>query len=376
MDKKEIVDLFLQEGYFLEEKALDFLFENQEKINLVLEKARKTRENLISLDMVNSFFEKISIEILKEYKKKEKNKISTEDLHNHELEKFNKLKGILEENKDLTKLISVSKITNQLREFSLIVNLVEKNKESKSLVVEDLTGSTTIYFTSEKFEKINPGDVVGVKCKWEGEKILATELIYPDVPLRKDITRTYEDVNCLFISNPFTNNENLDEESYEKFVEWVKKQQVENFFIFILGDFSTRKEKITEFLNILPKNSFKVIVGDGNNEIQGADMVVNDPCILRVGKVNILLLNLKFQPHINSKEFLLETLKKRYMKLGLIDIFVIDPIPDLFICSGLEEVVEFNYKGITFLSIGNFISQPIFWMINLATRETIKIDFS
>jgi DNA polymerase II small subunit/DNA polymerase delta subunit B len=376
MKKREIVNLFLQKGYFLEERALDFLFENPEKINLVLEKAKKIKENLISLDLINSFFKKISVEIVKEYKKKEKNKISPENLHNLEVEKFDKLKEILEENKELEGLISISKINNKLRDFSLIVNLIEKNENDKSLLVEDLTGSTTIYFISNKFEKINPGDVIGVKCRWENDKILATELFYPDVPLRKDIAKTYEDVNCLFISNPYASEENFKKEIYEKFLKWIKEQQFENFFVFIFNNFFSEKEKIVEFLNALPKNSFKIVVGGEKNEIEGMNAVVNNPCILKIGEVKILLLELKSQPNSNPREFLLETLKKRYIKLGLMDYFIIDTIPDLFVCSGLEEVVEFNYKGITFLSIGNFISQPIFWMINLATRETIKIDLS
>jgi hypothetical protein len=172
-------------------------------------------------------------------------------------------------------------------------------------------------------------------------------------------------------------NEKFNKKSYEKFLEWIKKQEYENFFIFVLGNVSSDKEKIIEFFNNLPKNSFKIFVKNGNDDnIKAADMIVNSPCMLKIGEVKILILNLQSQPNLNSKEFFLETLKRRHFKLGLMDTFIIDTIPDLFVCSGLNEAIEFNYKGITFLSTGNFISQPIFWMINLASRETIKIDFS
>lgn len=377
MDKKEIVSLFLQEGFFLEDKVLDFLYTNQEKISLVLERAKKTKKDVISLEMINSFFEKVSIEVLKEYRKVHKNKISPQYLRDLSLEKFNKLKVILEENKELYGLVSISKINTKLKEFSLIVNLIEKDEDNRSVVVEDLTGSTTIYFSShDKFESIEPGDIIGVRCKWEDDKIFATKVIYPDIPLKKDIARAYNNINCIFITIPTFNEENFNRKAYENFLDWAKLQTQDNFFIFIFCNSYVEKENIFEFLGDLPENFYKVFVGDLNSTINGSINKVSNPCILGIGGVKLLLFKLDSPPSLNSREFLIATLRKRYVKLGLAEEFVIDVVPDLFVCSGLNEVFGFNYKGITLLSIGNFISQPIFWMINLATRETIKIDFS
>lgn len=375
MEKKEIVNLFLEKGYFMNEDALDFLFKHPHRINQILEKLKDTNINLISLEVINSFFKKtIPVEVLKEYTKK--NQVSIQELHQFQVDRFNKLKEFLERNVEIEKLISINKITTKLKKFSLIVNLVEKDEKNKSLVVEDLTGSTTLYFTSEEeIKKINSGDIIGIKCKLNDGKIFVDKILYPDIPLRRDVGKVDENVNCLFISNLCFDDENFNKKSYENFLEWLKSQNFENLFIFIMGKISSKKEKIIEFFNNLPKNSFKILIKDSNIETKIADVEVNNPSILKIGEVKILVFNNQFQL-LNPREFLLTTIKKRYIKLGLMDYFIIDPIPDLFVCGGLNEIVEFNYKGTIFLSTGNFIFQPIFSMINLKSRETIKINFS
>ena len=80
---------------------------------------------------------------------------------------------------------------------------------------------------------------------------------------------------------------------------------------------------------------------------------------------------------------MLQMLKKRHLSptfgynkdLAEDKLFMDEP-PDIFVIGSYEEPRTMNYKGVTFISLGSFASQPIFWETNLKTRENIKIDLT
>ncbi|MBI2005268.1 MAG: hypothetical protein HYS80_00710, partial [Candidatus Aenigmarchaeota archaeon] len=56
--------------------------------------------------------------------------------------------------------------------------------------------------------------------------------------------------------------------------------------------------------------------------------------------------------------------------------YLIETTPDIMVISGVGNSTYTNYKGTTVLTNGSFKTEPIYWVINLQTRETFKIDLS
>lgn len=76
-------------------------------------------------------------------------------------------------------------------------------------------------------------------------------------------------------------------------------------------------------------------------------------------------------------DFLISLLKKRYLNTTSIfdsnfinNAFVLENIPDIIVVQGLGEAIQTNYKGVTLLTL----SENTSWIINLKTREIIKLN--
>ena len=51
-------------------------------------------------------------------------------------------------------------------------------------------------------------------------------------------------------------------------------------------------------------------------------------------------------------------------------------VKHIIVCGHFHTPTQSNYKGTTILSTGSFVTQPVFWLVNLKTREVFKIDFT
>jgi DNA polymerase II small subunit/DNA polymerase delta subunit B len=74
-------------------------------------------------------------------------------------------------------------------------------------------------------------------------------------------------------------------------------------------------------------------------------------------------------------------LRKRHLdpvfsmeKAILEDFLLIDPVPDIFVSFNSKSSGLVNYKGVTIISCGS--SEQICWIVNLKTRESLKIDLT
>ena len=55
---------------------------------------------------------------------------------------------------------------------------------------------------------------------------------------------------------------------------------------------------------------------------------------------------------------------------------LIEQTPDIFASGGFHTPDTRNYKGVTIISTGSLIGEPVFWAMDLKTREINKLDFS
>jgi len=303
MDQK-IVRLFIERGFLLDKEMLDFLNElkdedianeiidkialiSKQKLitkNLVNQNIEKIRPILYELDnekkkLIERFFVNVSISV--EVKKEtivEKNedldnsntdknpvvkilsspmissqKLEVKDFVKHFRNRYNFLKGLIQQRPDLEGLSSIDKINHNKRTFS-IIGIVNSKTVTKSknviLEVEDLTGRVKLLITQTKEEifqkakEIVLDDVIGFKCSGNGDLLFVNDLFYPD-SFVKEKHRSEKETYAIFISDIHVGSVNFLEKNFVRFLDWlngidVSDEQISILkkikYIFIVGD--------------------------------------------------------------------------------------------------------------------------------------------
>ncbi|MDI6798444.1 MAG: hypothetical protein QMD12_00360 [Candidatus Aenigmarchaeota archaeon] len=398
MEKPEVIRKFLEKGCQLDSESLNFFYQSQGKINHFLTKIEKLAEKptTVTFDLVKKLLEikekEYDVEVIKKVSNW-KGVAAVGDLIDFLLRRYESMKRFLVNRLDLINPISINKITQKTRKFSLIAMVKEKNEDEKSLIVEDTTGELTVFFdekVKDSYDDLVLDEVLGLVCEKENGTVKVKDLLFPDIPLKREINKTKEDVFCLFVSDLHMDSDDFLRDSYEKFLSWVKKTDYEKFYIFVLGDVSKEEEDIKNFFGSLPDNSFKIFLkGAVDPDIQIGDLTLRDPSMLKIENVICLVCHGDFfHPYQTiwknktAENILLNLLKKRHInpvfsnRIYEKDPFLLDLVPDIFVSGFFHYPSAMNYKGTTIITTGSFVSEPIFWLINLRTREIIKLNFT
>jgi DNA polymerase II small subunit/DNA polymerase delta subunit B len=257
-------------------------------------------------------------------------------------------------------------------------------------VIEDLTGFTSIYIADEAagdFSYLVEDEIVGLVCdsqEWVGKRAL--KIVFPDIPLSTKVSTAKSEMLCLFLSDIHIDESGFLSRSYEKLGEYLKKFKGE-VTVFVLGDVSNDEEKIKKFHEMFPEN-FSVMTLKGHIDAEKKDYLP-DPVEVELDGVRIFLSHGEmFEKYFerfktSPDNMLLQMIKKRHLsptfgtnpdldneKLSL------DTVPDIFVIGHYHDPRILNYKGATIISLGSFVTKPIFWLVNLKTRETIKVDLT
>lgn len=398
MKKQEIIDIFLKKGIQLDSSALEELHRVQSRIAKILEKIDKEKAapKTITLEILNSLLssEGLNIEVIKKPVHK-KGKVTPQDYADAIVNRYEKISKILVKKLSLLNLMSLGKINQKTRNFSVIGMVKEKDIEENTITIEDQTGELTIHFEEmalKEFKEIILDEVLGVICE-KKDTVRAKKTIWPDIPLRKLVNKTKNDVFCIFVSDLHMDDENFNKKTYENFLDWANKEKHYPLYIFVLGGVSSRKKDVIDFFNILPKKAFKVLIkGEKDPDTDVWDLILPNPSFIRIeNDVSMFLSHGEFLADYTNlwKELppamaMQNLLKKRHLNpvfefnttLYDADPFLIDTIPDIFVAGHVGSASLVNYKGVSIMTTGSFTSAPIFWLINLKTRETIKLDFT
>lgn len=391
MERQEIINMFLEKGMAIDPKGLQHFCEKPEQLGIFFEKIQssETKPAIISMDVIKQLLEEtqkqVEIRDMKKHVHVEKT-ASVENISRVLIERYEKIQRLFAERADLVDTISVNRIGAQTKRFSLIVMVREKDEKNKELVVEDLTGETSVHVTSPNFDLILCDEVIGLVCEKNDDRIDAVNIIWPDIPLKKEIQRTDGDVYCVFISGIGVKQEfELGAKHILEKIEQLRNKQV---YIFLLDDVD--KNVIEGFAKELPSNARLILIQkcEGGCDIGGA-MAFPSPAFLEVGeKVKMLLCSgEQFSFYKESwknrkpEEVMLNLLKKRHLdplfrneKIFQDNIFVIDAVPDIFVAGNFGSSGMMNYKGTTMISCGDFSSERVYWIVNLRTRECIKTN--
>lgn len=392
MNKQDIVSKFIEKGFQLDPHSLDFFFQNSDKIDIFLKKSNVDQQNIITKETIDSIFKTVqpNIQILKTYNT-DKKTMTVENSIQFFNNRYEKMRKILSGRFELVNLISINKVTPTTKKFSVIGMIAEKDNDTKSIVVEDTTGEMKIFFDSvNNFSELLHDEVIGIVCEKDDDSIKAKSVIFPDIPLRREINKTKDDIYCIFVSDFHMDDANFNKKSFDNFLDWIGKIKYEKFYIFVLGDISSDKNKIKNFLDSLPEKHQKIFQQGDIDGQQENILSITDPCLLKLENTTLFLSHGNFlNDYMNlwntsPEQTILNLIKKRNMnpsfdinkKIGAEDQYFLDTIPDIFVTGHFHKPGMINYKGTTIISNGSFINQPVYWMINLRTRETIKIDFT
>lgn len=402
MEKEKIVARFLKEGYQIDTSALGYFITNPEKIKELIQKIKGTKSHppIITLSSVKTILKEkeSTIKIIKKFFIGHENeKISISDYSNEFVNIYTRKKQILVNRVDSAKLLSINKIQKQ-KQFVIICMLREKDQVEKSAIVEDLTGSTTVYFKDiSEFENLLENDVIAVLCECSPNGIKARRIIWPDVPLKQGVRKAKRSAYCLFISDFHMDSENFDKGRYEKFVKWIEritdKQNYVKVYIFILGGISRRSEDVKRLLGALPKKTFKIFLRSRRDArvSEHEDVLISEiPITFEIEGIRFLLCQgdrlCRYRDVWNADAInvMKNMLKRRelrpYVEPGRPCIpskeSIIDQIPDIFVSGGFHFPQTTNYKGVTIITTGDLADNPIFWGVNLETREINKLDLS
>jgi len=389
MEKDEIVRIFLEKGSQLDKDSLDYFFQNQEAIETFLHKT-DLKMPTITKEIIEGIIKKPPVEILKQ-KQKEKTNYKVTDVSDYISKRYEKLHSLIIPKLENQSLVSINKIHPNLQKFSLVVVVNTKNFSEQSIDVDDHTGQTKIFLKENDFGQIVEDEVIGIVCEQNSQRIFGNIIIFPDIPLKKEIAKSKEEAYCLFISDFHFGHENFLNHSYEKFLEWFKKQSYEKLYICLLGDTFTDGSDLKKILMHKTKNSVVIsLIGDHDVKTV-ADYVLTNPATIKIENVTCLLFHGDFlKPYKNQfknlapEQLVLNFVKKRNInptfdfnkQIFSEDPYSIDTVPDIIACGHLHKAGQLNYKGTTILTTGSFISDPIFWLVNLKTREIIKLDFT
>ncbi|MHA1860580.1 MAG: hypothetical protein ACTSVF_05775 [Candidatus Asgardarchaeia archaeon] len=366
MDEKDLVMLFLKNGFQVSADALPMLKENPEFILEGLKKlkprpfivCKKHVRLVLDAEKKNSGAKR-RVQVLKEFCFQKK-AMRVDDYVNSMLSFYEAMRKIIMDRVTLERLISINKISEKTQRFSIIGLVREKGKNS--LLVEDPTGEVHVFFGGEGnvnstllfFDKVCLDDVVGLKCRIMGRKVYATNIFFPDVALDREIRRTKNEEKVIVVCNPSS----LDGESQRALTSFIRNSgQLSSVFI-LWGD---EKKRLgwSQGIEVID------VLADAN------------PILYQLE--NLLILTIPksfFTKHVkeSGKKALISMLRRRCIiscsesKLPL-NGFVLQEPPDVILSYGDEDFYT-NYKGTTIIS--NTDPHKLY-LLNTRTREVVVL---
>jgi len=364
MDKKEIVNLFMNKGLLLTPSALSFLEEKSNDIIELLSEKKYEKDILTEAD-----FRLPSIIILKNITQIPR-EITTEDFISYYTDKYEKMKAIITERikKDFISLNKIDNFRNEVYVIGIVKEI--KQKDDKTIVeIEDLTTSVPIIF-EEKVE-CELDDVIAVHAVSAKNIMFGKKIIYPDVPIRQPTKG--------FGSACFISDLHLDEapiKDFLVFVDWFNQQKID--YLFVAGDIGDLKAFEEAVKNIHTKTF--VIPGNADDkeypglplEFSSKNIVsLSNPSIIEVNGIKVLI--------IHDKNDVMTMLKKRHLgkptRIFSKDYLVLDIVPDIVHYGHTHEPFVTNHKAVTFVNSGSLLSsfKPV--VINFENRNVEQINF-
>lgn len=395
MDKKAVISKFLESGKQLDAPSIDFFVSNPDKIDVFLSKS-STHPMFITKDIIDSSFGCSSIEIMKKFPiKTENEKLSISDCSNRSTGYYGKIRDILAEKVDSSKLMSINK-SSGVSQFIIIASIREIDGVDKTALVEDMTGSATVSLNRcDDFHELRETDIVALECVSSGDGIEVSKIVWPDIPFSKTVEKSDGDSFAIFLSDLHMDSDRFDKKMYSSLIKSVETatKSHKKSYIFILGGISSNKNDIESFLGGLPQDSKKVIVRSTKDfpfDPKEGVFVFDGPVLVKVDGVTMLLCQgdsfYKYKGVFGEEgtDVIKNLLKRRDLAPNVgnsnfnirFESNIVSPVPSIFASGGFHKCGTSNYKGTTIITTGSLDSDSSFITADLRTREINKVVMS
>ncbi|MFC1768898.1 DNA-directed DNA polymerase II small subunit [Nanoarchaeota archaeon] len=280
--KKEVVRHFLDRGILV---SSDFLesFNSEEKLDQIsglpedLLILQKETLSLIGEKLNWSEYERVKVLEEKGKAKVEYTKIEEKKappfkiVTSHEMEpekrevsnfvdyfsvRYKNFERLLKSRHEIVNLMSVSRAKNKKEKETLsIIGLVASKDFTKAgnliITLEDQTGSIKVLLSKNKPELFNHArdlvldEVVGIVGVCGENIVFANEVVWPDIPLTKELKKSAKEEYALFLSDVHVGSNLFLEKDFQKFTNWLsgnagneKQKEIASKvkYIFIVGD--------------------------------------------------------------------------------------------------------------------------------------------
>ncbi len=311
--RKYIVNCFLNKGIFIPPDFLDFL-KNDQTIENIYDIIKKDEDNidlkklstkLLQISPIGESQQKNNNDILVKFSYEDQPlKKKVEDFILYFRERFKSLESIMRGRSELQNVVSINRITNKReRENISIIGLVSDKKITRNgnfiLTLEDQTASINVIVNKSKpelFEMTKDivfDEVIGVTGVNGDNIIFANNIIFPDIPLTKELKKSPDESYIIFLSDLHVGSEYFLEEKFIKFTNWlsgkvgsdVQKEMARKVsHIFVIGDlvdglgiYPGQEEELTikdiykqyeecaRYLLMIP-NRINIIICPGNHD--------------------------------------------------------------------------------------------------------------
>jgi len=272
----------------------------------------------------------------------EKKELHVSEFTEFYLDRFEFLKGEIKERLEGEEISSINNITSG---ETCIIGMVRDVGDD--VVIEDKTGELVLK-TNQSFVE---DEVIGVKgkvIKNDGVVMSPSKIIFPDVPLGKEVRALDDEKTALFVTK-------VD----ERVKDFVKKEGVDYIF--------SVEEPDDQDLGA-------VFISDEPGELSDID-----PVRCRLGNMVILVHDgssvdkAQKTMGLERTQAMIALLKKRHLDPvemhSLNDRYLIREVPDIVHVSG-EDSTKANYKGVTLLST----TEDRAFTVNLKTREIDEVE--
>jgi len=170
--------------------------------------------------------------------------------------RFQIIEKILKQRQELWNTTSINRIIGKRdREQVSVIGMVRDKQYTKNgnhiITIEDRTGYTKVFINKNKpdlfrlSKNVVLDEVIGI-VGFNGENIIfVNNLLFPDIPLIKEIKKSDDEVYALFLSDLHVGSKNFLEEDFNRFLKWINcdlgnelQRQIASKvkYIFLMGD--------------------------------------------------------------------------------------------------------------------------------------------
>jgi len=289
-ERKEIIELLMNKKVLVDKSILEkiTLLEEEELSDLkdkIVDASEINKERVIDflipkedeLDNTEG-----TVEVISSYEENIDKKKEVNDFVLHFRERYKVISNILRGREELSDSLSINRLMTREEDSKIsIIGLIFDKSETKNgniiLEIEDLTGSIRVIITKRNEKLFNeakdlvPDEVIGIvgfhkitrKGNYKNHVMFGNELIWPDIPLNKELRKSPDDAHAIFLSDIHIGSIDYLPEKFDKFCSWLNgdfemEQEVDVTkikYLFLVGD-------VVEGIGIYPDQDKELVIKD------------------------------------------------------------------------------------------------------------------